>query len=263
MNELIAWILAFMMSMSPPTDHGHRINKETVQETTQRYEEIAEDLVEVAFDPENEPLFKDADARSHTVAVMLGIMYHESKFYLRVDQGHPAGRGDGGASWCMMQIMIGKHPAKTRSWNIVHDRPPEWGDPPEEIEEGFTGQELVDNRKLCLYEGLKVARWSFSRCGGGSIYDRLKVYASGSCSRGSQASRRRMFTAQKYWNSSKDKRTWLDADIVQAVKDQKFERKLRDVLLWSPIIYDLGQPVPFSFEYGWQQLQPLGFKLLW
>lgn len=221
----------FMMTMTPPADPGHHEKgQETVEETTARYEEITEDLIEVVFDEENEPLFEGPDGRSHTAAVMLAIMFHESKFYRHIDEGEDHGRGDGGKSWCMMQIMAGHHPSRTGRWNVVHDRPPYWGDPEEEIQSGYTGRELVANRKLCFQEGLRIARWSFSRCGKRDLSEKLRVYASGKCSKGGEASRARMYTAESFWRRSRKQRTWTDAEIILELERKKEAQALREAL---------------------------------
>lgn len=268
MNELIVWIMAFMMATVPPAEQSRRDKVradkaesavfETPEEANERYRDIAEDLVQVVYNPNNKPLFEGPDGRAHTVAVMLSIMFHESGFRRDVDQGDHSGRGDSGHSWCMMQIMAGKAPAKTRAWNKVYDRPPQWGDPPEEIEEGVTGPDLVNNRQLCFYEGLKIARWSFSRCGGG-IYDKLKVYASGSCDKGAAASRRRIFTAERFWTQSKDQRTWSDDDIVSFVQRKRLDDNMIALTRWSNI-YALSEPQtlePLNLGFvGWRRPEP-------
>jgi hypothetical protein len=261
MSELIAWIIAFMVAVSPPTEQGHRDRgNETLQETTQRYEEIAEDLADVVYDSKNKPIFNEPDGRAHTAAVMLAIMFHESKFYRDVDHGDPTGIGDSGRSWCMMQIMAGKHPSKTLPWNFVQDRPPQYGDSPDEIEEGVTGQELADNRRLCFYEGLKMVRWSYSRCGS-NPFDKLKVYASGSCDKGASASKRRVFTAERYWLKSKKRRTWVDAEIIDIFRRKKYNEELTAMLIQSEL-YHPSQPYQV-FDFGWQRPEPTEYRVLW
>jgi hypothetical protein len=267
MNELFQWIFMFMMAMSPPQDPGHyEKGRETVAETTARYEEITNDLIEVIFDEDNKPLFDGPDGRSHTVAVMLAIMFHESKFYRFVDDGEKHGRGDYGKSWCMMQIMAGHHPGKTSSWNIVQDRPPYWGDPEEEIHEGFTGRELVEDRKLCFREGLRMARWSFSRCGNRDLSEKLRVYASGRCRKGGEASRARIYTAESFWMRSRKQRTWTDTDIIAEIKQKfatmMFRQELEKMLQYPTFqLYNPLNNVGNSWNSSYLQSQKLSF--LW
>jgi hypothetical protein len=222
MNEITSWIMSFMVSVTPLGEPVHiTAAQETPRERIERYEEITQDLVEVVFDEYNDPLFEGSMARTHTVAVMLGIMRHESRFLKHIDLGlGTASRGDSGKSWCMMQVMAGRH-GTTGEWNIVHDRPPHWGDPEEEIVSGVTGQEMVQDRKLCFREGLRIARWSFSRCGNRGPYERLRVYASGSCSKGGEASRARMWSAERFWRETAEERTWTDAQIMEIIEENR------------------------------------------
>jgi hypothetical protein len=274
MNGLFAWIMAFMMTMIPPAEQSRRdqvrmsktkdaiVLFETPEESYQRYESIAKDLVEVVYDPNNKPVFDGPDGRAHTVAVMLSIMFHESGFRRDVDYGDLSGRGDSGHSWCMMQIKAGKAPSKTRTWNVKYDRPPQFGDNPEDIEKGVTGQALVDNRKLCFYEGLKMIRWSYSRCGS-NPGGKLKVYASGSCGRGGEASKRRVFLAERFWKKSTDLRTWNDEDIVRTVRRSVFEKRLIAMSEGSLISQPIQQLSINDLRFGWQKPEPQNTNILW
>lgn len=220
MENLFSWILSFITTMAPieepamvPEAH------ETEFERTRRYHQIALDLIDVAYDPSNTPLFDGVDGRSHTVAIMLGIMFHESKFRKHIDFAlGPNGRGDRGKSWCLMQVMAGRR-GRTSKWNVIHDRPYNWGDPHHEIRKGFTGKELVKDRRLCFQEGLKIARLSFSRCGY-ALENKLRVYASGSCKKGIKESRHRIYTAERFWSRTKGSRSWNDSDIIRLVVEK-------------------------------------------
>jgi hypothetical protein len=191
-------------------------------------------------------------------------MFHESGFRRDVDRGEPSGIGDSGNSWCMMQIKAGKVPSKTRSGNIKYDRPPQFGDSPEDIESGFTGQDLVDNRQLCFYEGLKMIRWSYSRCGK-DPNGKLRVYASGSCDRGGEASKRRVFTAEKFWQNSRDQRTWNDDDIVRIVNGATFDQRL--VAMINTSLLSTSQPIQLlaidDLRFSWQKQEPKEYNILW
>lgn len=266
--------MTFMMTMIPPQEQSRRdqlrANKtkdnsakifETPEQTQQRYEEIANDLVSVVYDPKNKPIFKGPDGRAHTAAVMLSIIFHESGFRRDVDKGEISGRGDYGSSWCLMQIRAGKFPSKTRPWNFIYDRPPQWGDHKEDIENGFTGQELVNNRKLCFYEGLKMIRWSYARCGQ-KPGEKLKVYASGSCDKGGEASKRRIFLAERFWQKSKDQRDWNDEDIVNIVQHNLSDQKIAETNSEMT-----SQPIPSlainDFKIGWQKPELKNSNILW
>jgi hypothetical protein len=223
MQQLFNWILTFMLSFSPPGVILEKEQGESPDQTVERYNKITEDLIEVVFSKENKPLFSEPDGRSHTAAVMLGIMAHESRFLHHIDMGLVNGRGDSGHSWCMMQIMTGPFGA-TSTWNFIDDHPPYWGDPQENLRKGVTGKQLVENRQLCFSEGLRYTRWSFSRCGNRGPLEKLRVYASGDCSKGGSASRTRLGTAETFWTSTKDQRTWSDEEIVKLVEDSKNDK---------------------------------------
>jgi hypothetical protein len=105
-------------------------------------------------------------------------------------------------------------------WNEVHDRKVRWNDPEEEIFLGYTGQEMVDNRRLCIQEGLKILRLSFNACSHLDITLRLASYASGTCDKGHDKSLARMGTALKWVHESQDQRKqFSDKNVSQAVAD--------------------------------------------
>lgn len=218
MEPVIAWILAFMVSVAPP---GRKTFYEEAQETqteaSARYQSIAEDIIEVVYNPATKPLFRGSNGRSRTVSVILSIMLHESGFMKNVDYGvGKFARGDKGNSWCLMQINVGK--GRTIKWNVKHDRLPRWGDDPNDIFEGYTGSELVTDRQKCIGEGLKVLRVSFAACRGLPMDQKLRVYASGRCTAGSEGSAARMGTAIRWFGNSRAKRTFVDADVSELVK---------------------------------------------
>jgi len=220
MEPVIAWILAFMVAVAPPgRTTFYEEAQETEVEATARYKSIAEDVVEVVYDPSVKPLFRGDNGRSRTVSVILSIMLHESGFMKNVDYGvGKYARGDKGNSWCLMQINVGS--GRTLKWNTAHDRLPRWGDDPADISDGYTGQELVDDRKKCIAEGLKVLRVSFSSCNGMGLPldQRLRVYASGKCTAGAEGSTARMGTAIRWFHNSAPQRTFTDAGISKLVQ---------------------------------------------
>jgi hypothetical protein len=220
MEPVLAWILAFMVSVAPPGRKTYYVEaQETREEAMARYESIAEDLVEVVYDPATTPLFRGSNGRSRTVSVMLAIMLYESGFGRNVDYGvGKYARGDRGNSWCMMQLNIGS--GKTLRWNVKHDRRARYGDPPEEIFEGYTGEEMVKDRRKCFREGLKVLRLSFSSCRGMGLplNQRLRVYGSGTCHGAQKGSALRMDTAIRWVRDSRDQRKlFIDEDISKLV----------------------------------------------
>ena len=146
--QIITWLVAAMFAWAPAkeADRG-------------RYTEIASDLAAVVYDPAEQPLFKGDDGRARTALLLASIAAHESTFRVDVENGHA--RGDGGTSWCFMQLHIG-------SGKTV---------------EGWTGADVTNDRQLCFRAGLHIARESFRMCNGLPANEMLSAYASGQCGR--------------------------------------------------------------------------------
>jgi len=217
MDAVIVWIMAFIMAVAPP---GRKLYfphaQETKQEATARYNEISRDIVEVVYDPNVKPLFRGSTGRARTVSVILSIMLHESGFRRDVDLNlGKYARGDKGNSWCLMQLNVGT--GRTLKWNKKHNRKVRWDDPPEEIHPGYTGAELIADRKLCIREGLRVLRLSMGGCRKLPLNQRLRAYASGNCQNGAKQSETRMGTAMRWYRRSRSKRKFVDSDILASV----------------------------------------------
>lgn len=215
------WIMGIVTKAAPP---GRKVfypgGQETKEEALSRYESIANDIIQVVYNPKTTPLFTDANGRARTVSVILSVMLHESGFMRHVDFGlGRAGRGDHGQSWCSMQIKVGT--GRTMKWNVKHDRPVLWNDPKEEIFEGYTGEELLANRQTCIAEGLKVLRVSFGGTKGLPLEERLRIYASGDREKGLEASRNRMRTAMMFFATTAKARTFTDAQVIQALDSER------------------------------------------
>jgi len=218
LDQVTNWILAFIRDAAPP---GRKVyypeGQETPAEAEERYLSITKDIVEVLYNPDTKPVFTGKNGRSQTISLILSVMFHESSFMRHVDYGlGKYARGDHGKSWCMMQIKIDDD--RTPKWNYVKDRAVNWGDPKEEIREGYTGEELVTDRKLCITEGLRVLRSSFASCRRLPLEDRLRQYASGSCDRGAAASHNRVNKAMQ-WYAQTYKGEFTDAGIMSEMKD--------------------------------------------
>jgi hypothetical protein len=229
LDKVSNWILAFIHDAAPP---GRKIyypeGQETVDAAEERYKSIATDIVDVAYNPHTTPVFKGKNGRTQTIALILSVMYHESSFMRHVDYGlGKYARGDHGKSWCMMQVKI--EDERTPKWNYVKDRAVHWGDPKEEIRDGYTGEELVADRKLCIAEGIRIMRGSFSSCRRLPLEDRLRQYASGNCEDGADASHNRVNMAMS-WYAKTYKGEFTDTDIMDEMKDA-----WRQQLLGAPI----------------------------
>lgn len=225
----IEWAMGFMIRHAPPGRKTHYIDaQETKEEALKRYRSIAEDLVEVVYDPNTAPVFPGLSGRSRTLSVILGIALHESGFGKHVDKNiGPYARGDQGNSWCLMQMNVGKGRAwkNAGGWNIKEDRPWKFGDKAEDIVQGASGPEMVQDRRKCFTEALRLIKVSFRACKRNTFYHRLNVYASGSCKYGSKGSAKRMRAATKFWDSSEEQREGFEDPVVVSWVQQELERR--------------------------------------
>lgn len=214
------WVLNRMLSWNPPGRSLIRDAKESADDGKRRYEEIANTLVSVAYDPKEQPIFSGKYGRARTLALMLSVAYFESGFRKDVDLGVGSlARGDSGKSWCMMQIMLGNPGAsgntKTRislngeSYKLTSDPNDGWG-----------GNELVSDREKCFRVGINLLRKSFRSCPQLPIEDRLSVYGAGQCILNMQPSRVRVKKAQD----------WLKIDVPPLT-----DKEVLDLLHWSNI----------------------------
>lgn len=218
MNQVIAWIVSLMTSVAPLGRPQYIPEaKESVEEMAARYDSIAQDAIEVVFDPNEKPVFSGPYARIKTLEVMLATSFFESGWRKDVDFGEGKhSKGDGGGSWCLNQINLGPL-SKTSKYE---------GTPKRIIvtsgggilftdhrsEEGWSGVDLVTDRKKCFYAALAVMRSSFAACRSYPLNERLRQYASGKCENGAIESRRRMGLAMR-WMTVKVP-TFKDADVM-------------------------------------------------
>lgn len=222
METLLVWILSFMTVLAPPGRPTYIPEAtETKEDATVRYDSIAQDIAAVVWSPAEKPLFRGTNGRARTTALILSIILNESGFRKDVDTGvGKHARGDGGRSWCLMQMNLGT--GKTRPWNQKMYRfakPPckegqpvdrRYCDPAEEIVEGVTGQQMVNDRKLCIREGLHALHGAL--CTALPVREWLRAYASGSCDKGSEQSRVRMDLAITWYANHKP--TFMDEDVM-------------------------------------------------
>lgn len=162
MTPVTAWLTAAMVSWVP----AHQ---------GPRYASIADDALAVATDG---PLFGGPLGAERTALFMLSIASYESGFHPLVDSGR--WRGDGGRSWCLMQINIGAY----------------------RTAEGWSGRDLVSHRRRCFTAALRALRDSVAMCKSMHGADAFSAYAHGRCLRGSRAMRARLGRAQA-WEQSR------------------------------------------------------------
>lgn len=214
MSKFVLWVLLFLNTYAAPGRPQYLPDAiESKEDALARYEAIARDIEEVA--KTETPLFKGPQAQSRTASVLLSVMLFESGIRKDVDSGVGSqARGDGGRSWCMLQQNVGK--GRTLAWNTVKNRPARAickdgqvsttgvpCDPTAEVHPGWTGPELVADRKNCFRAGLRAMRLSFAACSRLPTADWLRSYASGSCENGAEASSRRMNFAMRWFANHK------------------------------------------------------------
>ena len=96
MIELVTtWLVGAMIAWVPPLHDADRV----------RYESIARDMVAVAYDDQEAPLFAGADGRAKTALLMASIASFESQYRADVDDGRVT--GDHGRSFCLMLVQVG------------------------------------------------------------------------------------------------------------------------------------------------------------
>ncbi len=168
MLELVAaWLVGAMVAWVPPQ---HEVDRD-------RYDSIAHDVVAVAFDKTEEPVFAGELGRAKTALLMASIASFESGFRADVDDGRVT--GDHGESFCLMQIRVFGKTA-----------------------EGWTGADLVHDRQKCMLAGLRRIRTSFAWCKDHALADRLAGYTVGTCRDNEHLSRDRVWRAKAFWARS-------------------------------------------------------------
>ncbi len=189
-DPVTGWAVERMASWSAPGKYGWL--GETPEEARSRYAEIARAARDVAFDPKEEPVFPGPDGRSRTMAVLLAIASVESGgFQKKVDLGVGDGVGDGGKSWCLMQVRLSQlGPGKKTWYRVVLDG--KYWSYAYDAASGWGGEDLVADRAKCFRAGLHIVRKSFDSMAYAPLEDRLAAYASGKTTVGLTASRRRM-----------------------------------------------------------------------
>jgi hypothetical protein len=216
---LILWVLSAMTAMSPPhREHYEPLAMESYAQADARYREIAEAIVEESL--AGEPVFDSKGGRISTAMLVTTIFYMESGFRRDIDLGvgnerlRRAGLNDFGRSWCMGQINLGfrrvpdpDHPGR---WKETSDRA---------TPEGWSGPDLVADRRKCVRATINALRSSISVCRSLPLTQRLASYAAGSCESelGKHLSEMRMRLFLR-WNY-KDRPNLTDEQVLKEVKD--------------------------------------------
>ena len=210
-----------MVSVAPP---GRKLYipeaQETVEDATSRYEEIAKDVVYVVWDENERPIFQGSRGRERTAMVLLAVATFESAFRRDVDFGvGKMSRGDGGKSWCLNQINLGKLNSNGSTPTRIVVTLGGGYKFTEHQDEGWSGQDLVDDRQKCFHAALSILRSSFAACSKNPIEHRLTQYTSGACGQGEGASRIRMGLAM-WWMGTKLPK-FKDEEVFSWLKEDK------------------------------------------
>lgn len=187
MNTLVGWMFSVVLTLAPPTSPYAK--GEDPAERAVRLQSIAEDISEVVFDADEEPLFPGPSGHEKSAVFVATYAAHESgQFFKGVDDGTK--RGDSGSSWCIMQMHIGRK--KTL--------------------EGWTGPEIIQDRRKCVRAGYHVMKIAMKKCKG-SEESRMAAYISGSCDKAvGEAKKRYRHAIQVFKTNTLDKFVALHVD---------------------------------------------------
>jgi hypothetical protein len=204
LNFLAGWMMSVLVSLSPLNMKTYQAaDTETVVEKKERLESMAHDIVEVVFDDAETPLFHGTNGRLKSAVFVATWASHESGAFRKgVELG--SNRGDRGTSWCIMQLHIGN----------------------KKTVEGWTGKELIEDRKKCIRAGYHAMQRSLAACHGVPERDAMAAYASGKCDAGVGLAQRRYdqslrlytkYSFEKYSkdNGNKDQQQDKKADVVK------------------------------------------------
>jgi len=171
LHGLAAFLYAAMIAWAPPALHAYTGASQEITEA--RYASIAQDLADVALDPEEEPLFAGDVGRAQTALLMLAITRYESGGWRAdIDNQKPSGDCSGGKcrAACLAQLQ------------------------------GIYAEDLSD-RKSCFRAELRALRDSWALCSSPSWKgsDRMTGYTVGRCEEGEHGARLRFKLATSWW----------------------------------------------------------------
>ena len=158
MSLTVIWILAALSSWVPPLHPGADFT---------RYRSIAEDVVAVAYDASEPPVFKGPHGRAKTALELAAIAALESQLRADVDDGRV--RGELGEV-SIFQVLLPSQTARVRltpggGYAYASAR----GD-------GWNYDDLITDRRKAAHVALAKVRESWKACGN------LSLYTSGACS---------------------------------------------------------------------------------
>jgi hypothetical protein len=159
-SALLNYFVKAMISWSPLSGH---LSSEATEDTIARYEDIANDVVEVISDKDEKSIFKDDPYLVKEGLQLLAIAAKESNFLLWVDNGNcnnpiwrlsnknviKHGDCDSGHAFSMFQIHTGKGLWIFDNEFFI------------EREDGYAGMDLIRDRQAAIRTALHMIRYSF------------------------------------------------------------------------------------------------------
>ncbi len=103
--SVTAYLVAAMLAWTPARVHP-RLSGESEIAATERYDNVASDVVRVAcLDKSEPPIYPEPNARLRTALWLVAQAKCESEFSVKVDRGNcPKGQCDHGSAWGLWQI---------------------------------------------------------------------------------------------------------------------------------------------------------------
>lgn len=151
------WLMSIVLSLYPAAKM-HPNDSVLQEEYKAHVGEVATDIIEVVYEPSHKSWFGGKWGRAQEAALTTIIAAEESGgFNPDIESGKK--RGDKGSSWCIMAINIGR--GKTI--------------------EGWTGPELIADRKKCIKAGVNAIQRSMNYCRKYGMLSGLSVYNTGRC----------------------------------------------------------------------------------
>ena len=163
-SSLVAWVVSALEFISPSERQANLTTypeaQETAEERRERYQQIAETIVDVVWDEDEEPLFPGRLGRFRTAALVVAVANYESglrRDVLSCAGAHSRGSGvDSGA----LQVRLPRGAFTA---------------------EGWTAEEVCGDLGKQFRSGLHLMQRSFRACSKEAADHRLSAFTSGRC----------------------------------------------------------------------------------
>ncbi len=169
-EAVVAWLVAAQLAWQPASVASHA-----------HYRAIAQDLVIVAYDPDEAPLFGGPRGRARTALLLDAVASLESQYRADVDDGRKRG---GLGEVCILQVLLPspRHRVVLRGDTYAYS-----------LDEGWSYADLVEDRQKCVRVALRKMRESLRAC-----HD-LSLYTCGRCDATERMAKYRMGRAEGMW----------------------------------------------------------------